>query len=355
MPPSQNIHNMKKELVALASGLPFRVIECPEFSEKDYAPERIRQPRTWVTVTHSMQIVSRFLAERGTVDILKPEYTLSLFTEMHHAGWTIQALSKKRPRSEKKWRELVVQARREVSNMEAAEEELFIANRRLIVSCIRPFSWIGPAWLPDFLQEGSRALSNAIRKFDFTRGTPFYAYAQISIQNRLRNYFRDHVRAGNIGVSPTQEMQQVQEAIATYRDQHEEAPDLETLAEMVGFSEDRTRKLLTFVKQYENAPGTPVSLDAEIGDSQTNLYSFIVGVEAESATLKAQQSELWAAVNTLPERSARILWLRFKQGYTLEETGQSLNLTRARIKQIQDDALRKLRQNLQYGVKSPHM
>ena len=179
----------KEEIKALAEGLPFIPIELDEYRKRAYEPEKVRQERTYSRTDSTTQSITRFLVERGTVEILKPEMTQALFTEMHWCGFELLKLSRKRFGSDEDVKTGVVTARKLVSRMEAAEEELFIANRRLVVSCVKPFYWIGQAWISDFLQEGSKALSNAIRKFDFTRGTPFYAYAQKSIQNRLRNFF----------------------------------------------------------------------------------------------------------------------------------------------------------------------
>jgi RNA polymerase primary sigma factor len=118
---------------------------------------------------------------------------------------------------------------------------------------------------------------------------------------------------------------------------------------------ERIKKVRPFIQQWEKLPAPPLSLDAEVGDSQANLYQFIEDSDFEGAASAAEKSEIWAAINRLPQRAKYIMHLRFLEGRTLEETGQMLNLTRARIKQIQDDSLRKLRQMLRHGVRSPNM
>jgi RNA polymerase primary sigma factor len=109
-------------------------------------------------------------------------------------------------------------------------------------------------------------------------------------------------------------------------------------------------QLRSFVKQYENVPTPPVSLDALLGDSSASLHDLLEDVDADVAAEAAQLSEIWTAIERLPERSRYIMRLRFVEGRTLEETGNALNLTRARIKQIQDDSLRKLREMLKEGL-----
>ena len=99
-----------------------------------------------------------------------------------------------------------------------------------------------------------------------------------------------------------------------------------------------------------NTPGkkfhNSVSLDQVVGDSSTPFHELVEDTKNESASDLAEKAEVWEAIKQLPERSRKILQLRFIEGRTLEETGQMLDLTRARIKQIQDESLKKLQQIL---------
>lgn len=339
------------ELRALAASLPFPVIDLPEFHRPDFQPPCVRQPRTYVTPDASMQSVGRFLIERGTVELLGPELTLQLFTEIHWCCTTIRSLSRKRYKTPEAAQAALVEARRLVSRIEAAEEELFIANRRLIVNCIKPYFWIGPVWLADFLQEGSKALANAVRKFDYTRGTPFYSYSQKAIQNRLRNFFRDHVRAGSFGIRPSREMQLVKSIIDTWKRDYNEDPSDEVVAKIADLPIDRVNKVRAYVAQWERMPAPPVSLDALFTEDGGNLYEVVEDPLVREASQGAEVAEVWKAMEKLPERARYIMKLRFIEGRTLEETGRLLSLTRARIKQIQDAALKKLRHILKEGRK----
>lgn len=330
----------------IAEAIPFRVIERPEFKKSSFEPTVIRQPRSYSAPEGSLQAIGRFLMERGMVDLLESEQVEALFTEMHWCGSQILQLSRKRYVRAAPLHEAVVRARSLVSQIESAEEELFIANRRLVVSCVKPFFWIGQVWIGDFLQEGSRALSNAIRKFDFTRGTPFYAYAQRAIQNRLRNYFRDHVRSGSLAIRPTGEMKSIMEVLARIREDGHDEPDNEKLAKLAGIAEDRVAKIRPFVRQWENTPTPPVSLDALLGESDANLYDYLESGGEDDAANAAERSEVWQAIDRLGDRAKYIMKLRFIEGRTLEETGKLLNLTRARIKQIEDESLKKIRSML---------
>ncbi len=348
---SDQSRKYKHELKAIAEGLPFKDIELPDYKKKTFQPPMIRQERTYTRPDRQAEAISRFLAERGVVEILSNDQVIELFTEIYWCLYHIRRHARIKGRSTAQLRKAVTESRQLMSRVEAAEEELFIANRRLVVSCVKPFYWIGPVWLADFLQEGSKALTNAIRKFDFTRGVPFYSYAQKAIQNRLRNYFRDHVRSGSIGIRPTREMMLLKQAVDDWAQSHpkEVPPDTATLARLTGLSEQRVAKVRPFLNQWENMPAPPVSLDAMVGDTDTSLYSFVEAENADKAAAAAEKSEIWQAVDRLPPRARYIMHLRFIEGHTLEETGQKLSLTRARIKQIQDESLKKLRRMLKRG------
>ncbi len=344
---SDAIKKAQRELRVMAENIPFRQVDLPEPCRAPaFVPRKVRQKRTFVRADSNMQAIGRFLVERGTVELLPPEDTHALFTEIHWCAATLRDYADRDYGSDAEWRQALILARGLVSEMEAAEEELFIANRRLVVSCVKPFFWIGQVWLSDFLQEGSKALSNAIRKFDFTRGTPFYAYAQKSIQNRLRNYFRDHVRSGSIGMRPSKDMLRVKQVVDAWIHVHDKEPDNETLAQMTGMPKSRIVQVKGFIKQWESVPSPPISLDALMGDSTANLYDLVEDREADVASEVTQISEIWEAMSILPERSRKIMKMRFIEGRTLEETGAALSLTRARIKQIQDESLSKLREAL---------
>ena len=347
MPLMKKSDDYQQELKSLADNLPFKAIELSEFKKKGgFTPVKVRQERRYVSPDSSMQAIGRFLVERGTVELLTPEMTMNLFKEIHWSACEIKKLSRKRYKTTAEWRQALVKARTFVSQIEAAEEELFIANRRLVVSCVKPFFWIGQVWLGDFLQEGSKALANAIRKFDCTRGTPFYSYSQKAVQNRLRNFFRDHVRSGSFGIRPSREMMLVKNIIDTWRRDYNEEPSDAVVAKIADLLPERVAKVRAFVNQWEHMPAPPVSLDAMIGEDGANLYEVIEDLDVREASHAAEASEVWTAIEQLPERSKYIMKLRFIDGRTLEETGKLLSLTRARIKQIQDASLKRIRQLL---------
>jgi len=333
----------RAEVCDAVKGLPFKPVVLDCFDDPAYEPESIRQPRRYGRPDGQTQPITRFLNERGMVEILKPQQIEALFKEVHWCCHRVRALAASEREDAAYWADAMRQTVKLLQRMEAAEEELFIANRQLVVACVKPFYWIGQIWIADFLQEGSRALANAIRKFDFTRGIPFYSYSQRSIQNRLRNFFRDHIRTGALGMKPSHDMSRMLEVIQQWRDRHGEDPTEVVLCEMTRLPPERIRRLLPLVRQWERMPESPLSLDAVLGDSRSSLYELVADSHQPDAAAEAERNEIWEAVEQLPERMRLILKRRYIEGRTLEDVGEEFGLTRARIKQLQDEALHKVR------------
>lgn len=333
----------RAEVRYAVEGLPFKRIDLPEFENPAYEPDSVRQSRRYGNPDSSTQPITRFLAERGMVEILKPEQILELFKEIHWCCARLRELAESDSEDPAYWADAVMRTIKLAHRMEAAEEELFIANRQLVVACVKPFYWIGQIWISDFLQEGSRALANAIRNFDFTRGIPFYAYSQRSIQNRLRNFFRDHIRTGALGMKPSYDMTRMLEVIQNWRDRHGEDPSEVVISEMTQLPPERVKRLMPLVRQWERMPNAALSLDAVLGDSRSSLHELVADSHHPDASMLAERNEVWTAVAQLPERMQLILKMRYVEGHTLEDVGKEFGLTRARIKQLQEEALQKVR------------
>ena len=223
----------------------------------------------------------------------------------------------------------------------------------MIAASVKPYFWVGQVWLADFLQEASKALANAIRKFDFTRGVPFYSYSQTAVQNKLRNFFRDHVRDGSFGVKPSREMTLVKSIVETWIRDFGVEPSNEAVAKIADLPPERIAKVRGYVKQWSNLPAPLLSLDAELTEDGATRYELIEDTSNAAVSQGAENAEIWTAMEQLPERARQIMRLRFIDGRTLEETGQLMKLTRARIKQIQDASVKKIRAMLRDQQSNP--
>jgi DNA-directed RNA polymerase sigma subunit (sigma70/sigma32) len=138
-------------------------------------------------------------------------------------------------------------------------------------------------------------------------------------------------------------MIKIHKVMQEWKDRQGEEPTQLILCEMTHLTPERVKKLVPMVRQWQRMPGTPLSLDAALGDTKSSLHDLIADHSHIDSAKQVEQNEVWEAVARLPERLQIILKRRFVEGLTLDEIGEEFGLTRARIKQLQDDGLQKMR------------
>ena len=225
-----------------------------------------------------------------------------------------------------------------------AKDELVKANLRLVVSLAKRYNNRGVPFL-DLIQEGNIGLIKAVDKFEYQRGYKFGTYATWWIRQAITRAIADQARTIRI---PVHMIEVINKLIKTSRQLVQEIgrePTPEEIALKVEFPLDKVMKVLKISK-------LPISLETPIGEEEeSRLGDFIedkkIAPPLEAAfnrTLVEQTKEI---LSTLTAREERIVSMRFgigeKADHTLEEVGQDYNLTRERIRQIEEKALRKLR------------
>lgn len=256
--------------------------------------------------------LDKYLQEIGRVDLISPE-------------------------------EEVILARKIKGGDANALRKLVNANLRFVVSVAKQYQNQGMS-LPDLINEGNLGLMKAAQRFDETRGFKFISYAVWWIRQAILQALAEQARIVRLPVNKIGSINRINRAFARLEQEYEREPSSQEIAEQLEMVPED-------VKEALKTNGRTVSMDAPLNSEEDNtMYDVIQSNDTPSPDRnlinESLAYEIERALSTLSVREAKVLKLYFglgmKHPYTLEEIGEELRLTRERVRQIKEKAIKRI-------------
>ncbi|MDQ7028101.1 MAG: sigma-70 family RNA polymerase sigma factor [Anaerolineae bacterium] len=291
-------------------------------------------------------VVGLYLKEAGRVPLLTADEEVALAKRMEAAVWGREKMVAAEERGiELMWSE--EQSLREViTDGDRAQEHLIRANARLVISVAKKYIGRGVPFL-DLIQEGNIGLIRATNKFEYQRGHKFSTYATWWIRQAVSRAVADQGRTIRVPVHMGDQLNRMRRVQLRLLQELGRDPKIDELAEGMETTPEKVENLLEISRR-------PVSLETPIDDDGDSTFGdFVEDVNSpappEEVTIHLLQEQLQQALDKLPPREAQILRLRYGLAdgrvYTLEEVGQTIGVTRERVRQLEAQALNRLRQS----------
>jgi len=292
-------------------------------------------------------VVGLYLKEAGRVPLLTAEEEVMLAKRMEAAEFARERLEdcEETQVFELSWSQ-EQGLRATMLDGEKAQEHLIRANARLVISVAKKYIGRGVPFL-DLIQEGNIGLIRATNKFEYQRGHKFSTYATWWIRQAVSRAVADQGRTIRVPVHMGDQLNRMRRVQLQLLQELGREPKIDELALGMDTTPDKVENLLEISRR-------PVSLETPIDDEGDSTFGDFVEdsnspAPSEEVATHLLHVQLQQALDKLPDREAQILRLRYGLAdgrvYTLEEVGQTIGVTRERVRQLEAQALNRLRQS----------
>ena len=277
-------------------------------------PGQAKKPELDLTVEPSLDSLRLYLRSIGRVDLLTGDQEIELAKQIERGDMS-------------------------------AKRHMVEANLRLVVSIAKGYLGRGLGFL-DLIQEGSLGLIRAVEKFDYRRGYKFSTYATWWIRQAVTRAIADKARTIRIPVHMVEKLNRVTHVERQLVQRLGREPEPHEIADELRISVREVRDILRVAQM-------PVSLEKPVGDEEESELGDFVADDAteepfETATENLQRQDIQRALDSLPERERQVIELRYglrgHEPLTLEDVGRAFGVTRERVRQIENNTLKKLKQ-----------
>jgi RNA polymerase primary sigma factor len=346
----QDVDQLEEAFAALLSaGIPYldeAVVGGPtdeELAEEDEVEEEARHALAvddnYLANIDTDDTIGLYLKEVGRVPLLTAEEEVELAQRIENGRLAREELARGNVSPRRR-----VELQILIEDGWAAREHLITANSRLVISVAKKYMGRGVPFL-DLIQEGNIGLIRAAKKFDYRRGHKFSTYATWWIRQAVTRAIADQGRTIRVPVHMGDQINKLLRVQHQLTQRLGRDPSVEELAAALDVTPQKVENMIQVARR-------PLSLETPTDDEEDSvLGDFIqdeeVAAPDDTATYNLLREHLESVLNGLPPREVRILQLRYGlldgQAYTLEEVGRKMGVTRERVRQIEAQALSRLR------------